>query len=76
METGLYEEGESLESEFEELKGSEGESLYSMLGWIKKQKKRGHSKTGLWKKAATLQEKIEEMCWDYLMWKQIRRTIR
>lgn len=45
---------------------------HSMLGWIKKQRKRRHSKSALWKKAATLQEKVEEMCRDYLMWKQIR----
>lgn len=46
--------------------------LSLLLGWIKKQRKRRHSKSALWKKAATLQEKVEEMCRDYLMWKQIR----
>lgn len=46
---------------------------HSMLGWIKKQRKRRHSKTALWKKAATLQEKVEEMKGTtLLMWKQIR----
>lgn len=38
---------------------------HSMLGWIKKQRKRRNSKSALWKKAATLQEKVEEMCRDY-----------